>query len=103
MFKLVYPAYFLTVKCKGRSWVFTYGGVFYRGDNSTMELKHREREYGLTKQKIVTECFRVGTGKEGYYLANLRDRKFYYCGLSLEDVKAVLQELGIGRLDPVEG
>ena len=103
MFKFIYPAYFLTVECQGRSWAFTYGEVFYRGEKSTMQLEHREQEYGLTKEKIVIELFRIGAGKEGYYLVNLRDKKYYYCGVSLKDVKAVLQELGIGRLDPVEG
>ncbi len=103
MFKLIHPAYFLTVECKGQSWVFSYGRVFYRDENATMKIIHREQEYGLTKEKIVIELFRVGAGKEGHYLVNLRDKQYYYCGVSLEDVKAVLQELGIGRLDPVEG
>lgn len=101
MFKFIYPAYFLTVECKGRSWVFSYDSVFYRSENSTMEVIHRELEYGLTKEKIVIELFRVGAGKEGHYLVNLRDKKYYYCGLNLDDIKIVLQELGIGRDDPI--
>jgi len=101
MFKLVYPAHFLTVEHKGKSWVFSYGLVFYRGENSTMDLQHREQEYGLTKEKIAIELFRVGAGRQGHYLVNLRDKQYYYCGLNLEDVKTTLQDLGIGRADPV--
>ena len=102
MFKLVYPAHFLTVEHKGKSWVFSYGSVFYRGENSSMELTHREQKYGLTKEKIAIELFRIAGGKEGYYLVNLKDKQYYYCGLTLEDVKNTLQNLGIGRADPVE-
>lgn len=101
MLELVYPAYFLSVKCEGRSWIFKYGSVFYRGENATMELEHREQEYGLTKEKIVIALFRINAGKSGYYLANLREQKYYYCGMALEDVQATLWSLGIGRADPV--
>jgi len=40
--------------------------------------------------------------KSGYYLANLRERKYYYCGLNWEDIRTTLQSLGIGRADPLE-
>ena len=68
-----------------------------------MESVDREQEYGLTKKKIVIELLRIGAGREGHYLVNLREQKYYYCGASLKDVAAVLRSLGIGRLDPVEG
>lgn len=67
-----------------------------------MDLKHVERQFGLTEQQVVIELFRINGGKPGYYLANLRDRKYYYCGLEWEDIKTTLQNLGIGRADPVE-
>lgn len=30
------------------------------------------------------------------------DRKYYYCGDTLGDVRTMLQILGIGRADPLE-
>ncbi len=33
----------------------------------------------------------------GYYLVNLAERKYYYCGETWEDVKAKFLDLGIGR------
>ena len=103
MSKIVHPAYFQIVKREGTAWYFRYGKVFYRGKNTTMEIEHREQEYGLTKEKIAIELFRINAGRAGYYLVDLKDRKYYYCGLELEDVKNVLQSLGIGRPDPVAG
>jgi hypothetical protein len=35
--------------------------------------------YGITEQKLVIELFRQYGGKLGYYLANLKDKKDYYC------------------------
>jgi len=40
--------------------------------------------------------FRINGGKAGYYLANLRGKKFYYCGIEPGGVKNKLLELGIG-------
>lgn len=68
---IYYPGRFLVVECQGKSWYFTYGSVFYRGEHSTTEVEHREQEYGLTKEKIVIELFRINAGKSGYYLVNL--------------------------------
>jgi hypothetical protein len=56
----------------------------------------------LTKIKVLVELFRINGGKHGLYLADIRDKKYYYCGLDLEDVKAKLRSLGIGRDDPME-
>lgn len=55
--------------------------------------------YGISPQQVAIALFRINGGKAGYYLANLRDRHYYYCGSSLEDVKVKLQELGIGVAD----
>jgi hypothetical protein len=56
--------------------------------------------FGITKNQIVIELFRTGGGKPGYYLANVRDKKYYYCGQDWESVKLTLKELGIGRDEP---
>ncbi len=50
---------------------------------------------------MVIELFRINGGKSGYYLANIRDKKYYYC-IDRDGVKTKLFELGIGRVDPME-
>jgi hypothetical protein len=47
--------------------------------------------------KVAREFFKINGGKEGYYLANILDKKYYYCGQSPQDVKNRLIELGIGK------
>lgn len=76
------------------------GRVFYNGTNQPIDLPHIEREFGLSDEQIVIELFRVNGGKAGFYLGNLRDRKYYYCGLKWEDIKTTLLQLGIGRAEP---
>jgi hypothetical protein len=45
--------------------------------------------------------FRINGGKAGYYLANLRRKKFYYCGTEPAGIKGKILDLGIGREDPI--
>ncbi|MBR8837895.1 MAG: hypothetical protein DSM106950_28805 [Stigonema ocellatum SAG 48.90 = DSM 106950] len=49
--------------------------------------------FGLTPKKICTDCFRVADGASGYYLVNLKQKKYYYCGIQLEDVRIQLENL----------
>lgn len=88
---------------EGASWFGkNLSRVFYNGKNEPMQLENIAAQFGLTDRQVVIELFRINGGKPGYYLANLRDRKYYYCGLEWEDVKATFQGLGIGRADPLE-
>ncbi len=52
-------------------------------------------------KKVAIALFGVNGGKQGYYIANILDKKYYYCGTQWEDVKTKLKELGIGRDDPI--
>lgn len=76
--------------------------VFYNGTNEPMQLENVAAQFGLTDRQVVIELFRINGGKPGYYLANLKDKKYYYCGHKWSDVKTTLQNLGIGRADPLE-
>lgn len=71
--------------------------MFYKRLPIAVDFQDFELLYGLSKQQVVTELFRVNGGKAGYYLADLRHRRYYYCGLLAEDVKAKLLHLGMGR------
>lgn len=100
---IVYPFHYQVYQREGVKWFVMEGGsVFYNGASAPMKLKHVARQFGLTEQQVVIELFRINGGKPGYYLANLRDKKYYYCGLHWEDVRVRLQSLGIGRADPLE-
>lgn len=99
---LVYPSHYRIVQREGNTWHFTIGSVFYSPRNTPTNLRAQEERYGLTKGKVAIELFRINGGRAGWYLANLRDKKYYYCGESKEDVRTQLQALGIGRPDPPE-
>lgn len=98
--KIIHPAYYQIVRRTEDAWYFRHGKIFYNSSGNSIDTANREKDYGLTKSKIVVELFRINGGRLGYYLVNLREQKYYYCGLTLEDVKIILQQLGIGRSEP---
>ena len=71
-------------------WEFLSVKPFYNPRGIPNDL---EEYYGLTKANVVVELFRVSNGKEGWYLANLRDRRYYYCGLTRESVRETLRNI----------
>lgn len=100
---IIAPIYYQIVKKEGDKWKFYGREIFYKSPNAAnINLKEPETYYGLTLTKIAIELFRINAGRDGYYLANLKDKKYYYCGLELADVRTTLHELGIGRPDPVK-
>ena len=98
---IIHPIHFQIIERRGTTWYFKGGTLFYKSTSQPLPDTDTERLFGITKNKIVIELFRLNGGKPGYYLANLRDKKYYYCG-SWEGVKQRLLELGIGRDDPME-
>ncbi|MBD2771110.1 hypothetical protein [Iningainema tapete] len=103
--KIVYPAYYRIIlreiTPQGGQWEFIKPKVFFNPLNLPIP-SDIEWASGTTKKKVVTELFRLSMGKPGYYLANLMERKYYYCGSDWEDVRKTLLSLGIGRVDPME-
>jgi hypothetical protein len=97
---IIHPLHFQIIQRIGTIWYFKYGSVFYNRTDKSLPESDRERLFGITKNKIVTELFRINGGKSGYYLANLRDKNYYYCGDDWASVKTKLKELGIGRDEP---
>ena len=105
MSSLIHPYHYLIVQREGTTWLFKSGGqVFYNPRNVpvALELDDLLHRFGLTKSAIAVELFRLNGGTPGYYLANLREGKYYYCGFHWDDVRAMFLMLGIGRKDPVE-
>ncbi|MBR8835400.1 MAG: hypothetical protein DSM106950_15590 [Stigonema ocellatum SAG 48.90 = DSM 106950] len=103
MSKIVSPVYYRIYDRVGTKWFAVEpSGIFYNPTDTSASLTHIVEQYGLKESKIIIELFRINGGRPGYYLANLRDKKYYYCGSNCEDVKKKLLELGIGRADPME-
>lgn len=53
--------------------------------------------YGLSNSQILDGLESANNCKDGYYIANLRRNKYYYCGTDPECVDVVLEELGCGH------
>jgi hypothetical protein len=98
MSRLILPGYFLLVKCVGNHWTFCGSKIFYNPhpDFNPPTNDRKEEYYGTTKHEVILNLFRQYLGKQGYYLVDLRDRKYYYCGLTIDDVKEKLSNLRIG-------
>lgn len=99
--KIVMPYHFKVYKRKETKW-FTLDAsrVFYDSTSLPLEMVSIEQKFGLTTEQVIIELFRINGGRSGFYLVNLRDHKYYYCGLNWEGVKTTLQGLGIGRAEP---
>jgi len=104
MSRIIYPSGFMIIEREYRQWSFYMSKVFYNPDAIEAPLKPDEilNKFGLDMSKVAIELFRINGRRLGYYLANLRDKKYYYCGEEENSVKTKLLELGIGRADPME-
>lgn len=98
MSEIIYPSHYRILECKLGRWFIREPKLFH-GNESTIH-QNIQTVYGLSERQVVINLFRLNGGKSGFYLANLRDRKFYYCGEAWEDIKTQLLNLGIGRADP---
>jgi len=98
-----YPVYYRIVERRSDGWAFTRGKPFLNLLNAPW-LSHESlfAILGISMDKVAIELFRINGGKQGYYIANILDKKYYYCGTEWEDVKTKFQELGICRPDPLE-
>ncbi|MBF2007136.1 MAG: hypothetical protein IGS49_17125 [Chlorogloeopsis fritschii C42_A2020_084] len=100
MSTIVMPYYFRTFSRSGTKWFVKNADVFYSERSTPIDLDDFQGLYGVSELDVIIELFRINGGKPGYYLANLKDRKYYYCGSEWEDIKVKLQELGIGAPKP---
>ncbi|NJN10822.1 MAG: hypothetical protein HC815_23655 [Richelia sp. RM1_1_1] len=80
-------------------WAHIKGKVVYNPNQKQTSLDATLKRFNLTKSQVVCELFKINGGHLGYYLANLREKKYYYYGTEAIDVKVKLLSLGIGRLE----
>ncbi|MDJ0723730.1 MAG: hypothetical protein QNJ38_01300 [Prochloraceae cyanobacterium] len=100
--KIVHPLHYQIIEREGTTWFFKEAGnILYNHYDRPVELSNIEEKFNLTKSKIVIELFRINGGRSGFYLVNMRDRKYYYCGKDWDSVKEKFLDLGIGRRDPI--
>ncbi|TBR56469.1 hypothetical protein B4U84_29765 [Westiellopsis prolifica IICB1] len=99
---IFYPVYCRIVERRGNGWAFTKGEPFINWFNAPwLEQKDLFAAFGTSMKKVAIELFRINGGRQGFYIADIKDKKYYYCGTCWEDVKTKLQELGITRPDPI--
>ena len=96
---IYHPDYIRIFERKANKWTIKLGELFYSKIPFRVDMLDFKLLYDITKQEIVIELFRINGGNLGYYLADLRNKKFYYCGKDVESVRNKLLELGIGRKD----
>jgi hypothetical protein len=94
---VILPDYMRVLERKPGGWALKNSKVFYNPLPFPIDYDDFKFLYGISKQQVVIELFRLNGGKAGYYLADLRHKQYYYCGSSFDDVKTMLLQLGIGR------
>jgi hypothetical protein len=100
---IIRPVYYRIIERRGKIWAFKEGEPFVNLFNAPdLDMEDLFALFDTSMQKIASELRRINGGKQGYYIANILDKKYYYCGTEWQDVKAKLMELGIGRADPME-
>lgn len=99
---IVYPIYYRLVVRRRDSWYFIKGDIFVNLFNiPVLDQKDLFACFGTNMNEVANKLKIINEGKEGFYLADIQDKKYYYCGQEWSDVKTKLQELGIGRSEPL--
>ena len=99
---IVRPVYYRIIERRGKIWAFKEGEPFINLFNAPeRDMEDLFSLFDTSMEKIAAELRRINGGLQGYYIANILNKKYYYCGTEWSEVKAKLQELGIGRPDPM--
>jgi hypothetical protein len=94
---IVHPIYYRIIQREGTRWRVKGSPLCSQAAIGLRDIA----DYGMTVEELLISLFRIECGLSGYYLADLRHKKYYYCGLQKKDVKATFRRLGIGRDDPM--
>jgi hypothetical protein len=100
---IAFPIYYQVIQRRGNGWAFKHSEPFINLFNlPNLSPEEEYAVFGTSMKKVAIELFRINGGKQGYYIANILDKKYYYCGIEWQDVKNKFRELGIGRDDPIK-
>lgn len=97
------PDYFQIVRYDGEAWYFKHSQRFYNPQRikipSFINLSQIDKlaAFGTTTSKLIKEFCLINGGQIGYYLADLNDQKYYYCGLNWKDIKHTLRSLRLWK------
>ena len=93
--KITYPPYYIIVEALPGKWEFLSSKITNPFTGKVHPFKPSEllRCAKLTKSEVITQLFRINGGRLGYYLVNLKDKNYYYCGLLFESVSEKLLEI----------
>jgi len=94
------PDYYRVLECRSGEWFLKKTKVLLRNLPIDVDFDDFELLYGISREKVAVELFRINGGRDGYYLVNLRKKQYYYCGTEADEVKTKLRSLGIGRDEP---
>ncbi|OKH48957.1 hypothetical protein NIES2101_21760 [Calothrix sp. HK-06] len=98
---LIHPDYFRVVLRQDGKWILKKSRTFYNRLPIQVDFDDLRLLYGISEKQLASELFHLANGEAGYYLADLRHKQYYYCGIEPKSVKAKLLDLGIGCPDPV--
>jgi hypothetical protein len=94
---LIHPDYYRIFECRKGQWFIKKPKVFYR--NLYVDFNDLELLYGITNNAILDGLETANQGKDGYYIADLKHRKYYYGGTDSDSVDSVFEELEVGHPD----
>lgn len=95
---IFHPLHFMIVRREGTKWIFSGGGRVILNPRNVpvlLSVEDRLHRFKLTPSQAMIELFRINGGKPGYYLINMRNKQYYYCGTELSDVRLKLIDLGV--------
>ncbi|MGI2907353.1 hypothetical protein [Tolypothrix sp. VBCCA 56010] len=86
---IIHPDHIRIIEKKPQGWLFKALKPFvtYRQVDDINDI---EKLYGITKQQVTVELFRINGGKLGFYIADLRHKQYYYCGTEAEMIRPKL-------------
>ncbi|MCC5625181.1 hypothetical protein [Nostoc sp. CHAB 5715] len=96
------PGYLRIFHHQQGHWQHIIGDSFYNPEGEPPDLEFATRKYDISREDLAIELFRANDGRAGYCIGDLKQKRFYYCGVDVESVREKLRSLGIGRSDPME-
>lgn len=80
---VVYPVYIRIVYRRAGEWHFLKDEPFVNLFNCPwLEQKDLFSAFETSMKHVSMELFRINAGKGSYYLADIKEKKYYYCGIN---------------------
>lgn len=97
---IIRPIYYQIIERRNKVWAFREGKPFVNLFNAPLlDMEDLFSLFDTSMEKIAAELRYLYNARQGYYIANILEKKYYYCGTEWDDVKKKLLELGIGQSD----